>query len=147
MTAKQYLEKVHYLRKRCDSIDRRLRFLRARAEGMRGISYDADRVQTSPGNSLEAAVVDMVQIETEYRDLIAEYAAAVATRSKQITAMADARYAEILWLRYIETTDRGRQMTLDDIAEEMGYSKSHIARLHGAALQAFAKAYGKDDNF
>lgn len=147
MTAKQYLEKVHYLRKRCDSIDRRLRFLRARAEGMRGISYDRDRVQTSPHNQLEAAVVDMVAIETKYAALLAEYTEAVEIRAKQITSMDDARYAEILWLRYIETTDHGRPMTLDDIADEMGYSVSHVTRLHGAALQAFAREYGKDDRF
>lgn len=147
MTAKHYLMKVHTLRKQCESLERKFMLVRSKAEGIKGISYDKDRVQTSPTNTLEEAAVELVSIEERYKDLIHEYNTAIVIRVQQIQAMENPTYAEVLTLRYIEDRPKEKdgswQLTLDEIADRMGYSYVHVARLHGEALQAFEKQYSK----
>ena len=147
MTAKQYLGRVHHLRRQCESLERKIMLLRAKAEGLRAITYDKDKVQVSPTNTIEEAVTELVNLESRYKELIIRYSEAITTRIDQIQGLEDPRYAEVLMMRYIEEEPHARngQMTFDDIAEEMHYSVSRIRFLHGAALQAFAKKYLQDN--
>ena len=147
MTAKQYLSRVHQLRRQCESLERKILLLRAKAEGLRGITYDKDKVMTSPTNTIEEAVTELVNLESRYKELIIRYSEAITTRIDQIQGLEDPRYVEVLTLRYIEEEPHARngQLTFDDIAEEMHYSTKHIRSLHGAALQTFANKYLKDE--
>lgn len=147
MTAKQYLSRVHHLRRQCESLERKIMLLRTKAEGLRAITYDKDKVQVSPTNTIEEAVVELTNLEDRYRHLIVAYSEAISTRIEQIQSLPDSRHSEVLMLRYIEEEPNapGGRMTFDDIAEEMHYSRIQIVRLHGQALQAFEERYLKND--
>ena len=146
MTAKQYLSRVHHLRRQCESLERKILILRTKAEGLRAITYDKDKVQVSPTNTIEEAVVELSNLEDRYRHLIVAYSEAISTRIDQIQSLPDPRHAEVLMLRYIEEEPNapGGRMTFDDIAEEMHYTKRQVLRLHGKALTAFEKRYAED---
>ena len=150
MTAKQYLGKVHHMRRQCERLERKLQLMWTKAEGLRAMTYDHEKVKTSPTNMLEEAAVEMARIEGRYRSMIEAYARAIDLRTKQIQALENPTYAEILMMRYIEERDRpdrngGWQLTLEEIAKDMHYSYDHVARLHGKALQAFQNKYLNDD--
>ena len=147
MTAKQYLSRVHHLRRQCESLERKILILRTKAEGLRAITYDKDKVQVSPTNTIEEAVTELMHLENVYHDYIVAYSEAITKRIQQIQALPDARLAEVLMMRYIQEEPKapGGRMTFDDIAEEMHYSRIQIVRLHGQALQAFEERYLKDD--
>lgn len=147
MTAKQYLGRVHQLRRQCESLERRILLLRAKAEGLRGITYNKDKVQVSPTNTIEEAVTELVNLESRYKELIIRYSEAITTRIEQIQGLDDPRHIEVLTLRYIEEEPRARngQLSFDDIADRMHYSTKHIRHLHGAALQTFADKYLNDE--
>jgi len=53
----------------------------------------------------------------------------------QVQGIADDRYRQLLFLRFIEGKD------LLHISEEMSYSEQYIRRLHGKALEAFTQRY------
>ena len=108
------------------------------------IRYDKDKVQTSPANAIEEAVVELVDLETRLAEVSHRYAETARIRTKQILDMDNAQYAELLYLRYVDDGRNGKGNTLDDVAEEMNYSAQHIRRLHGQALQAFGNLYLKD---
>lgn len=150
MTAKQYLGRVHHLRRQCESLERKIMLLRAKAEGLRAITYDKDKVMASPTNTIEEAVTELVNLEGVYRDYILMYSDAIATLIKQINGMEDQRHVEILTLRYIEerkTPDRYGRWTLSwmDIAKKAHMSYSVATKLHGEALKAFAEKYLQED--
>ena len=150
MTAKQYLGKVHHMRRQCERLERKLQLMWTKAEGLRAMTYDQEKVKTSPTNMLEEAAVEMARIEGRYRSMIEAYARAIDIRTKQIQTLENPIYAEILMMRYIEERDQpdrngGWQLTLEEIAKDMHYSYDHVARLHGQALQAFQNKYLNDD--
>ena len=146
MTAKQYLGRVHHLRRQCESLERKIMLLRAKAEGLRGITYDKDKVQVSPSNTIEEAVTELVNLESRYKELIIRYSEAITTRIDQIQGLEDPRYAEVLMMRYIEEEPKATngQLTFDDIADKMHYSKMQILRLHEQALISFFNKYEED---
>lgn len=144
MKPKTYLSEIHRLRRMAQRLERKIETLRHRAEGLKSITYDKDRVQTSPANTIEAAVVELVDLETRLAEVSHRYAETARIRTKQILDMDNAQYAELLYLRYVDDGRNGKGNTLDDVAEEMNYSAQHIRRLHGQALQAFGNLYLKD---
>ena len=146
MTAKQYLGRVHHLRRQCESLERKIMLLRTKAEGLRAITYDKDKVQVSPTNTIEEAVTELVNLEMRYHGMIIAYSKTISTCIEQIQAMDDPRHAELLMLRYIEEEPKATngQLTFDDIADKMHYSKMQILRLHEQALGAFFNKYEED---
>ena len=145
MTAKQYLSRVHHIRRQCEALERKIMLLRTKAEGLRAITYDKDKVQVSPTNTIEEAVVELMNLEARYKELIIRYSEAITTRIEQIQNLDDPRYAEVLMLRYINEEPKAPrgQKSFDDIADEMGYKYDHVLHLHGMALKAFTEKYLK----
>ena len=145
MTAKQYLGRVHQLRRQCESLERKILLTRAKAEGLRGITYDKDRVMTSPTNNIEEAATELVSLETKYKELIIRYSEAITTRIEQVHGLDDPRYVDVLLLRYIDEDPKAvrGQKSFDDIAKDMGYKYDHVLHLHGMALKAFTEKYLK----
>ena len=140
MTAKQYLMEVHKLRRRITSLELQQEELRTKAEGLRAIVYDKDKVQTSVQNRFDTIMTELVTVQAEYAKSIAECYAAIAVREKKIAALTQPRYVDVLRMRYIEQ-DKGRQLTLSQIARQMGYSFDRTAHLHREALEQFRKKY------
>lgn len=143
MTAKQYLMEVHKLRRRIASLELQQEELRTKAEGLKAIVYDRDKVQTSVANRFDSIMTELVTVQEEYARTIAECYAAIAMREKKISALSQQGYIDVLRLRYIEQ-DKGRQLTLAQIAKRMGYSFDRARHLHGEALREYGRRYGYD---
>ena len=137
MTAKQYLMEVHKLRRRISSLELQQEELRTKAEGLKAIVYDKDKVQTSVANRFDTIMTELVTVQEEYARTIAECYAAIAMREKKISAL-QPRYAEVLMWRYVKQHEKdGRMYYFREIAKKMNYSEVQIKRVHSQALAAF----------
>ena len=135
MTAKDFLQVIYKRRCGLQSVREHIEELQASAGGISAIRYDKDRVQVSPEDHMSEAVARMIEAEEEYGRLVVEYHKAVIQRTKMIQAMPDPRYVALLTHRYIDC------LRFEEIAYRMNYSWKHVLRLHGEALDAFAKQY------
>jgi len=145
MTAKEYLSQVSRCDARIKALIRTRDLLRSKALCNSSPRMDADKVSSSGGSSspMSDAVDRYVDIERELNEMQDKYGALVLTIIKQIDAMTDQRYAELLRLKYIE------DKRLEDIACIMRkrngeyYSYKHIQKMHGYALVSFYKKFLK----
>lgn len=140
MTAKQYLSQIRHLDTRINQRIREKELLQQEALSTGAIRYDKDRVQTSPDGTprqlkliekaadMEAEINAMVDQMIDVRHIIIE----------QIQNLPDHRYVQILFKRYVE------YKTFEQIAVDMSYTYKWVCDLHGAALDAFAAAYLKE---
>lgn len=109
--------------------------LRTMAEGVGAIRYDKDRVQTSPADHMSETMAKMLTLEEKLTNMIINYHNIVVRRIRMIERMNDARYVQLLSLRYIDGA------SFEEIACRMSYSWKHVIRLHGEALTAFGNQY------
>lgn len=86
-------------------------------------------------SSTIAKIVDLEKEITEKIDTLVDRKAQVIS---QLEKVRNPDYLKVLQLRYIE------YKTFDDIAMEMHYSHCWICRLHGRALQTFAKIMNQE---
>lgn len=155
MTAKEYLKQIEKWQMQIDTIRdkstgrieklrQELEVLYTQAQGLKAITYDKDRVQVSPGNTLEELVVLINEASAEYSKAITTERLAAERKisrlqnkidaaAEQIDSMDDIHHSTILRLRYIN----GKRW--EEIACDMHYSFRHVIRIHGDALQAFQK--------
>lgn len=76
-------------------------------------------------DAIDRKIDEMVAVKTEITETIFK--------------LEDRRYRELLLLRYINGED------WDPIADELHYSKRHVTKLHGWALDAVAKIIQEED--
>ena len=130
MTAKEYLQQIRKLDILITQRRKELEELRLQ-DGVRGISYEGDRVQTSPKG--EANYVRLVEkrakLEGEINELITELYELRHKIINEIQLLDNDVYTDILYKRYVE------YMSLERIAVEMHYSYFHTCKLHGGALK------------
>ena len=141
MTAKEYLLKIQTYKKAMLRTEQTIDALYATAGGLKGITYDRDRVQTSPENHMEVAFARIDEERKKLADQSVRYAEAVRVRLDRITQLDNPAYSEVLSLRYIDLDRGGRLKTFEKIGRKMGYSEVQVKRLHGLALEAFRKKY------
>lgn len=98
--------------------------------GLRGISYDKDRVQTSASDPMSTIFGELDKLERREKLLIAELK---RRRTRIIVQIGKVRepLSTLLELRYVKC------LRLDKVAESMNYSYDHVRRLHGEALKEF----------
>lgn len=138
MTAKQYLGEVIKLKKKAKSLEQKEEELRAKAEGLRAITYDKDKVQTSAADRMPEVVAEMVEVQAEIGETVAECYRQIKEREERISGLKSIRQIEVLRWRYLEDKD-GRQYTFEEIAEQMHVSdKSVVFRMHKRAIRSFA---------
>lgn len=141
MTAKEYLLDIRKKKHAMQSLMYRCAELRDQAAGIGAITYDRDRVQTSPEDRMGKVMAELVDLQDRYGNAIALYHEAVIKRTEQIERLDNPDHVEILRLRYIEDDAQGNQMSLEEIAYKMHRSFFRTAHLHGEALQAFDRKY------
>lgn len=141
MTAKEYLLEIRKKKHAMQSLMYRCAELRDQAAGIGAITYDRDRVQTSPEDRMGKVMAELVDLETKYAHSISIYHEAIRVRVEQIERLDNPDHVEILRLRYVEEDAQGNQMSLEEIAYKMHRSFFRIAHLHGEALQAFDRKY------
>lgn len=130
--AKEYLSGIKYKRRQLD------RFKKRRADlhldvSFGGIDYSADRVQTTPTNKLENAMVKLSE-RMEYLDgKIAELSIEIDDRLSSIEGIDNGNYRDVLYKRYAE------YKSFEQISVEMGYVYNYTCNLHGEALKELSQ--------
>ena len=141
MTVKEYLSQVHESEKIIKYYEQKIEVLRVQAGGLRAITYDKDRVQVSPTNTLMESVAKLVDLEAEYGKEIIKHHQLILKITRQVNALDNPDHVEILRLRYLTPFRGGRFMPLAVVARKMDRSVDWTWHLHGAALNAFRKKY------
>ena len=134
--AKEYLRQIQRLENQIRHLDAEILDVRSRLYG-HGLTYDRDRVQTSPSDPMAETFARIDQLEREQLAMIEE----LKLRRTKIICQIDQlpkRYAGILHLRYV------KGMKLDRIARMMQYSHDRTRHLHGEALNEFMDKFGEE---
>lgn len=94
------------------------------------VRYESDgSTHEHNGNPIERAYCCLADYETELNNVTAEMVRCRETAERMINSVKDDTQREVLVRRYII----GQRW--EDIAYTMNYSRQHITRLHGYALQ------------
>lgn len=94
------------------------------------VRYESDgSTHEQNGNPIERAYCCLADYETELNNAVAEMVRCRKTAERLISSLEDRTQREVLTRRYII----GQRW--EDIAYVMNYSRQHITRLHGYALQ------------
>lgn len=141
MNPKQYLAKISIYRRTLRRIEMHIEELYARASGVKAVTYDGDKVQSSPENRLEKVMAEIDNEKRQWNKLHAKYERELRKRVDMIARLDHADHVEILMLRYVETDAAGRSLTFRRIADRMHLSEDRVKHLHGEALQAFGRRY------
>lgn len=101
-----------------------------------GISYNKERVQTSPSGaaSFENEIIEIADLEKEARQMIVDREKTKQAIVAQICSMSSPRHISLLLRRYVE--DR----TNMEIADEMALSEEWIRHQVADALNEFYRA-------
>lgn len=142
MTAKEYLSKIQIYHRAILSTQLRIEELEHQASGIRAITYDRDKVQTSPENRIEDIMIKVDALTRKLTRQIMKYQREVLKREKQIAELERAEYAQVLQMKYIDGMNL-LQITLAmrDADGGQRYSYDHVKHMHGWALNAFQKKY------
>jgi len=104
------------------------------------VRYDKTLVQTSPrGDQLEEKVIKLLEIKEQILDL---YIRQYEDKNRIMDALwerEDARYRQVLYLTYI----KGKASA--EVAEELGYTDSHVRHLNQAAIKEIARIWHDAD--
>ena len=130
MSIKEYLRQYYWARKNLARERERLEAYRALAEGVCG-----NRLCKTPGSALQGDKLSMfaskaadlsIIIDGQIKQLVS----LLANITIAIDGVADPRQNRLLKLRYIDC------LPWEAIAEDLGYTREHVWRLHGSALKA-----------
>ena len=127
---KDDLKEIIYLNDRINSKFRQLRELRLTREGVKGIDYSRDKVQTSVTSTIENTIIKIVDYEEEISKDISKLIDMKNKVRKQINKV-NGICGTVLEMRYLEC------MRWEEIAYRLHYDIRHIYRLHGQALLKF----------
>lgn len=102
-----------------------------------GIDYSKIPVKGARrvGASFEQAVVQSLDLAEEIAGLIKKYTDLKHQIIGEIQSLDKPEYMQVLYKRYVENK------RLEEIAREMNYDDVYIRRLHGRALQEFARKF------
>lgn len=141
MTAKEYLLQAQKAARLVRFYEGKIEELRHTASGIRAITYDGDRVQTSPADRTPDMIAKLVEVENRYNAALLSYHDLIQKITWEVGALDSPDYVQVLTLRYLSPDDNGRLKSLEEIACIMNRSFHRIAHLHGEALEAFRRRY------
>lgn len=136
MTAKEYLMQIYRMNRRLTRLKRRRDEIRASmfSIGSPSGQMDADRVQTSlSGDSMLRAISKLDLLTREIDSEIAELEERKQRILNEIEQLSDERHRTILTDRYVHC------WRWEAIAADVKHDLRYVYRLHGDALNAFAK--------
>lgn len=131
--AKEYLKQIKYLDARIDSMLDTLEGLKAQT--VRITQTIKQDVVTGGGSQdrMAESIAKIVDLEEEINRKIDYFVDEKAKALRLLEKMRNPDYLLILQKRYID------YKTFEQIAQEMNYTHRWICKLHGRALQVFAK--------
>lgn len=95
---------------------------------------------TGIGDKLADAVIRILEVEDQIRENVAEWQRRKQDAEDLVNKLQNPDYVIILYHRYFDG------MTLEEIADKMGYSYKWICDLHGQALAEAEKWMTKDSS-
>ena len=136
MTAKEYLRQLWNLDREIEIKYRELEELRAQV----GIKAQPDPNENvghsgSTSDPVSDIAVRIVQMEHRINRKIDRLINLKRKITAQIDGMENRNYRMVLTCRYV------LMQTWDDVAESVGYERRQCIRIHGMALQEFARKY------
>ena len=136
MTAKEYLRQLWNLDREIEIKYRELEELRAQV-GIKAQPDPTDNVGHSGNTSdpVSDIAVRIVQMEHRINRKIDRLINLKRKITAQIDGMENRNYRMVLTCRYV------LMQTWDDVAESVGYERRQCIRIHGMALQEFARKY------
>lgn len=137
MKADEYLDQVRILSVRIDQKKDELMRVHGEAEGIKGMRYDLDKVQTSPSDHMPDMIIRCIELEKEIqRDIIRnqEFRHKIIN---QIQNLPDVRHVQVLYSKYVELKDNS------EIASDLHYAEDYVRKLCGRALSEFDRRYRK----
>lgn len=135
MTAKEYLRTLRWTELSIETRKDELRRLDAEYTYLSGISYDRDRVQTSPSGNAFPQSDRRIDLALKIREDILAMQKLRTDIIGKITGLDNPLYSQVLLERYVN------YLSFDDIADKMNYSYVRITHIHGEALQEFTHKY------
>lgn len=133
--AKAYLMRVRWINDDIKREEEEIQQLTAMAEGIKAVTYDTDKVQTSTGDHLSDSVIKLIDHKLKLEADIIEMVELRDLIRKQIADMPDPIHRQILFRYYLDC------QLFEKIACDLNYSYQYIINAHGRALQAFEKLY------
>ena len=128
---KEYWYHANRLRKRIDRKIHEIHMLRQRAEGMNGCGNDNMPKTASPDpHKIDGTVFKIIALEKEIQESQNEYDSLIYVMEQCINKVEDDDARDLLQKRYLEF------LPWTEIMTEMGYSRSHVFRLHNKAVEA-----------
>ena len=133
--AREELEKLRELNMRIDALIDEKRKLAARVTSLaRPLSEPVSGTRQSDIANAAAKLVDMGR---EIDRTIDDYYERKDRILEKINALSDVRYRLLLSWYYVHT----ERLTLEDVADKMGYHHQSLRRLHVLALDAYQKKH------
>lgn len=133
--AREELEKLRELNMRIDALIEEKRKLAARVTSLaRPLSEPVSGTRQSDIANAAAKLVDMGR---EIDRTIDDYYERKDRILAKINALSDARYRLLLSWYYVQT----ERLTLEEVADKMGYHHQSLRRLHVLALDAYQKKH------
>lgn len=132
MNAKEYLSGIKVKRRQLERFKKRRQDLHLDVS-FGGIDYSADRVQTTPQNKLENAMIKLSERMAYLDRRIAELSVEIDDRISNIEAIENGNYRDVLFKHYAE------YKSFEQISVEMGYVYNYTCNLHGEALKELSQ--------
>lgn len=130
--AKQYLNEIKSKRMQLERYKERRAALHLDVS-FGGIDYSADKVQNTPRNKLEDAMVKLSERLAYLDRKIVELTVEIDDRVNSIESLSAGAYRAILFKHYVECR------SFEIISVEMGYTYNYTCNLHGKALEELNK--------
>lgn len=132
INAKEYLIGIKRKRRQLERLKERRSALHLEVS-FGGMDLSAVKVQSTPENKLENAIVKLSERMAYLDDKIAELSIEIDDRMNSIESLDNATHRDILFKRYAE------YKSFEQISVEMGYVYNYTCTLHGDALKDLSK--------
>ena len=133
MTAKDYLCEIKSDREYIRQLRIRKQNLGIDYNAISGLDYSADRVQSTPKNTLEEQGWKLLERMQTIDEEIEKTSLSVDKKLEQIQHLGNDIFSQVLFMRYSEYKE------LQQIADELHYDYGYVRILHGEALSEFSK--------
>lgn len=108
----------------------RIEDLENQAAGLKGISYDGVRVQTSPQDSMSSKIVEIMNYEEQLSSKIKELNLRRQEAQRMIDTLTDTRERQVLDLYFLSDS----RMSMNAVARAISYSERETYLIYQLAL-------------
>ncbi len=129
MDIKQFLKEIRAERREIALLEKRI--LKSKLKAIpSGISYDRDKVQTSPRDSMSEAMIESADYEKELEKHLNKLMARSAYAARIISSVPAVDQRRVLEAYYLHMGNP----TWEEVADMLDFSVQRIYQLHGDAL-------------